>query len=81
MTASNKPVRSLCQQKPDSENQEKLILTAASQSFGPSLLALLGSLTLNWTEGDTIICQQPDGYYHNLYARGGNLPFYCTGGI
>jgi ubiquinone/menaquinone biosynthesis C-methylase UbiE len=22
-----------------------------------------------WTEGDTIICQQPDGYYHNLYAR------------
>jgi ubiquinone/menaquinone biosynthesis C-methylase UbiE len=22
-----------------------------------------------WTEGETIICQQPDGYYHNLYAR------------
>lgn len=27
---------------------ERLIITAASQSFGPSLLALLGSLTVNW---------------------------------
>jgi hypothetical protein len=27
---------------------EKLIITGASSAFGPSLLALLGSLTLNW---------------------------------
>lgn len=28
--------------------EEKLIITAASSAFGPSLLALLGSLNLNW---------------------------------
>lgn len=32
----------------NSKKAKKLILTGASKSFGPSLLALLGSLTLNW---------------------------------
>ena len=31
------------------KREEKLIITGASKAFGPSLLALLGSLTLNWT--------------------------------
>jgi len=30
--------------------QDRLIITAASRAFGPSLLALLGSLNLNWPD-------------------------------
>jgi len=37
------------------ENKEKLIITGASQSFGPSVLALLGSLTLNWPEHPPVL--------------------------
>lgn len=40
------------------ENQEikdKLIITGASASFGQSLLALLGSLTLNWPEHPPVL--------------------------
>ena len=32
------------------ENPERMIVTAASAIFGPSLLALLGSLNLNWPD-------------------------------
>ena len=37
------------------ENKEKLIITGASQSYGPSVLALLGSLTLNWPEHPPVL--------------------------
>ena len=32
----------------DAEIEDRMIITAASSTFGPSLLALLGSLNLNW---------------------------------
>jgi hypothetical protein len=35
--------------------QNNLIVTAASKAFGPSLLALLGSLTLNWPDHPPIL--------------------------
>ena len=34
---------------------DKLIITAASKAYGPSLLALLGSLTLNWPEHPPVL--------------------------
>jgi len=38
-----------------SEEIDKLIITGASASFGPCLLALLGSLTLNWPEHPPVL--------------------------
>lgn len=34
---------------------ERLIITAASEAFGPSLLAMLGSLTLNWPDHPPVL--------------------------
>jgi hypothetical protein len=34
----------------DTEMKDRMIITAASSNFGPSLLALLGSLNLNWPD-------------------------------
>lgn len=39
----------------DKKRAEKLIITGASDVFGPSLLALLGSLTLNWPEHPPVL--------------------------
>jgi len=36
--------------KTDSAVENKMIITAASSTFGPSLLALLGSINLNWPD-------------------------------
>jgi hypothetical protein len=36
-------------------NPEKLIITAASKAYGPSLLAMLGSLTLNWPQHPPVL--------------------------
>jgi hypothetical protein len=36
-------------------NTDKLIITAASKAYGPSLLALLGSLTLNWPQHPPVL--------------------------
>ena len=37
------------------KKRDKLIITGASESFGPSVLALLGSLTLNWPEHPPVL--------------------------
>ena len=34
--------------KAGAKTENRMIITAASSTFGPSLLALLGSLNLNW---------------------------------
>jgi hypothetical protein len=39
----------------DKSKAEKLIITGASKTFGASLLALLGSLTLNWPEHPPVL--------------------------
>lgn len=36
-------------------NTDKLIITAASKAYGPSLLAMLGSLTLNWPQHPPVL--------------------------
>jgi hypothetical protein len=43
------------QESDSGEIEDKLIITGASESFGPSLLALLGSLTLNWPEHPPVL--------------------------
>lgn len=45
----------LIQESQPTDIKDKLIITGASESFGPSLLALLGSLTLNWPEHPPIL--------------------------
>jgi hypothetical protein len=37
------------------DNSNRLIITAASKSYGKSLLALLGSLTLNWSQHPPVL--------------------------
>lgn len=36
-------------------NNDRLVITAASRVYGPSLLALLGSLTLNWPQHPPVL--------------------------
>jgi len=43
------------QKVPNKKRNEKIIISGASKSFGPSLLALLGSLTLNWPEHPPVL--------------------------
>jgi hypothetical protein len=43
------------QNSSDKKRVDKLIITAASESFGLSLLALLGSLTLNWPDHPPVL--------------------------
>lgn len=48
-------IKLINQETYDERIKDKLIITGASESFGPSLLALLGSLTLNWPEHPPVL--------------------------
>lgn len=47
--------KSFLQQNSARKIKDKLIITGASESFSPSLLALLGSLTLNWPDHPPVL--------------------------